>query len=474
MTVLRKNAVLLIVFVILLSSIAFAEDSFLAKIEPQEVVIKQDETAEFNLSITHTGDEIKTFEIYSTNVIWDVHVQDALRVEPSQMLKTKLFVRPLNVNPGSYWVPLTVKLAGTEQKSEKNVLLEIESLIPPEQSYLPAVRGEVYMEDLIDPREEAKVRVKLENQNRRDLKNVNIKLRSNTINKDYTATLEPLEQKELKFFVKLPPFTPPQEDLLKVSIIVPEKDQAYRFDLNPVMFEIDDYFDFKEELKTEQGFLKTTYLATLKNNGNEPYEDVYTVKSSFFKNIFVTTVPRAQKQKGQLVWAVDLKPGESELIMYTFNYQPLLIIAIALIVITLAYIIFRSPVVLKKTATVVATKEGGISELKVLIEIVNRSRKPIKDIKLIDTVPRIAQLTHDYDIGTLKPDKVIKHERKGTLVKWSIDAIDPGEERVISYKIKSKLSILGGVTLPSAAAKFTAGKRHRTANSNTPVIGFIG
>ena len=472
--VLSKKAVLLIIFVVLLSSIAFAEESFLAKIEPQEVVIKQDETAEFNLTITHTADEIKTFEIYSTNVIWGVRVQDSLRVEPSTMLNTKLFVHPLNVNPGSYWVPLTVKMAGTDQKSEKNILLEIESLIPPEQSYLPAIRGEVYMEDDLDPRDELKIRISLNNQNRRDLQNVNIKIRSKTINKDYTATLEPLEKKELKFFVKLPPLTSPQKDLLKVSIIVPEKDQAYRFDMDPIAFEILDYSDFQQEVKTEDGFLKTNYLATLKNNGNEMYEDVYTVKSSFFKNIFVTTVPRAQKMKGQLVWDIDLAPGESELILYTFNYQPLLIIAIALILIFISYYLFRSPVILKKTATVIATKEGGISELKVIVEIVSRSRSPITHIRLIDTIPRIANLAHDYDVGTLKPDKVVKHEHKGTLVKWSIDSIDPGEERVISYKIKSKLSILGGMTLPSAAAKFDVGKKHRTASSNSPVIGFVG
>ena len=472
--VLSKKTVLLIVFVVLLSSIAFAEDSFLAKIDPQEVVIKQDETAEFDLTITHTADEIKTFEIYSTNVIWDVRMQDALRVEPSTMLSTKLFIRPLNVNPGSYWVPLTVEMTGTDKKEEKHILLEIESLIPPEQSYLPAVRGEAYMEDDVDPREELKIRVNLENQNRRDLKNVNIKIRSNTINKDYTATLEPLEKKELRFFVKLPPLTAPQRDLLKVSIIVPEKDQAYRFDMDPISFEVVDYSDFQQEVKIEEGFLKTTYLATLKNNGNEPYEDVYKVESSFFKNIFVTTVPRAQKMKGYLVWDIDLAPGESELIMYTFNYQPLLIVAISLIIISFAYVIFRSPVILKKTATVIATKEGGISELKVIIELVNRSRKSIKHIRLIDTIPRIANLARDYDVGTLKPDKAVRHERKGTLIKWSIESIDPGEERVISYKIKSKLSILGGMTLPSAAVKFDVGKRHRTANSNTPVVGFIG
>lgn len=470
----NKKAVLWIILIFLFATIAYAEDSFLAKISPQEVVIKQDETAEFNLSITHTSDEPKTFEIYSENVIWDVRVQDSLRIDPSTMLNTKLFVRPLNVNPGAYWVPLTVKMVGSNLKDEKDVLLEIQSLIPPEQSYLPAIRGEVYMQDDIDPRDELKIRVKLKNQNRRTLDKVDVKIRSNTINKDYEATLEPLEEKELKFFIKLPPRTPPQEDLIKVTIIVPEKDQAFRFDLDPMPLEILDYRDFKEEVKTEEGFLKTTYLVTLVNNGNIPYADQYKVESSFFKNIFVTTVPRAEKIKGNLIWDVELQSGESELIMYTFNFQPLLIIAIVLIVLSISYYLFRSPVILKKTATVIATKEGGISELKVIIEVVNRSKKAIKKIKLIDTVPRIAQLAHDYDIGTLKPDNVVKHERKGTLVKWNIDSIDPGEERVISYKVKSKLSILGGVTLPSAAAKFEFGKRHRTANSNSPIIGFIG
>ena len=194
---------------------------------------------------------------------------------------------------------------------------------------------------------------------------------------------------------------------------------------------------------------------------------------AFFDFVYCVA-PLTYEEKGQLVWDIDLAPGESELILYTFNYQPLLIIAIALILIFISYYLFRSPVILKKTATVIATKEGGISELKVIVEIVSRSRSPITHIRLIDTIPRIANLAHDYDVGTLKPDKAVKHENKGTLVKWSIDSIDPGEERVISYKIKSKLSILGGMTLPSAAAKFDVGKKHRTASSNSPVIGFVG
>lgn len=470
-----KKAILCLAFIIILSTAAYAaKDSFLAKIEPETAVIKQDQTAEFNLTITHTSDELQTFEIYSENVVWDVRVQDALLLEPSKLLSTKLFLRPLSVTPGLYWVPLTVKMTGSSQKEEKHILLEIQSLIPPEQSYLPAVRGEAYMDDEIDPRDELKIRINLQNQNKRNLENVDIKIRSKTINKDYTASLEPLEKKELKFFVKLPPLTPPQKDLLKISIIVPEKDKAFRFDIDPLQFEILDYSDFREETKTEEGFLKTTHIITLTNNGNNKHIDQYKVKSTTFKNIFLTSVPKAEKAKGQLFWSIALQPGESEMIMYTFNFQPLLIAAIAILILILSYIIFRNPVILRKTATIITTKEGGISELKVIIEIINRSRKPIKNIKLIDTVPRIANLTQEFDAGTLKPDKAVQHEKKGTLVKWSIEHIDPKEERVISYKIKSKLSILGGVTLPSAAVKFEAGKMHRTANSNTPVIGFLG
>jgi len=462
--------VLWITLVLILSSIAFAEEAFNARIEPGEVSIKQDQTAELNLSITHTSDQIKTFEIYSENVIWDVRVQDSMRVKPSELFSTKLFIRPLNVNPGAYIVPLTVKQVGSNLKEEKNILMEIRSVVPPEQSYLPSVRGELYMQDDIDPRDELKIRVLLQNQNRRELDQVDVKIRSSTINQDYTASLEPLEKKELKFFVKLSPFTPPQKDLIRVSIIVPEKDRGFRFDLDPKPLEIMDYTDFKEEIKTEEGFLKTTYLVTLANQGNVLHQDQYKVESTFFKNIFVTTVPRAQKTKGNLIWDVKLKSGESELIMYTFNFQPILIISIALIVILLAYFIFRSPIVMKKTSSIISTKEGGISELKVIIEIKNRSKKQIKHVKLIDNIPRIAELAKEHDIGMLKPDKVVRHEGKGTIVKWHIDSIDSGEERIISYKIKSKLSILGGVTLPVAAAKFEAGKRHRTANSNSPVI----
>ena len=37
---------------------------------------------------------------------------------------------------------------------------------------------------------------------------------------------------------------------------------------------------------------------------------------------------------------------------------------------------------------------------------------------------------------------------------WNLPTVEPYEERIITYKIKSKLSIVGGLTLPAAYLKY--------------------
>ena len=70
-------------------------------------------------------------------------------------------------------------------------------------------------------------------------------------------------------------------------------------------------------------------------------------------------------------------------------------------------------------------------------------------IEIVDKIPNIADLEKGLSIGTLHPTKILKHERKGTIIKWLIEQLDAGDERVISYKIKSHLSILGEFRLKS-------------------------
>ena len=91
----------------------------------------------------------------------------------------------------------------------------------------------------------------------------------------------------------------------------------------------------------------------------------------------------------------------------------------------------------------------------------------MKNIEVIDRVPNIADLEKGLTIGTLHPTKILKHEKKGTIIKWVIDDLDTGDERVISYKIKSHLSILGEFNLTPTTVKLNYKGKEIITHSNS-------
>lgn len=121
---------------------------------------------------------------------------------------------------------------------------------------------------------------------------------------------------------------------------------------------------------------------------------------------------------------------------------------------------------MRKEANNITKKEGGIFSLKVVLHIKNRSNKKIEDIELREVIPNIASIEKDISIGTLRPSKILRHEKKGSIIKWDIDHLDVGEERVLSYKIKARLPILGELGLSASVAKFKYNKKDNTAHSN--------
>jgi hypothetical protein len=88
-------------------------------------------------------------------------------------------------------------------------------------------------------------------------------------------------------------------------------------------------------------------------------------------------------------------------------------------------------------------------------------------MSVIDRVPKLAEVSTQKTIGTLEPTKILKHEKKGTLIKWEIDTIESQEERILSYKIITKLSILGRFTMPQTIVKYqTKRGRERVVSSS--------
>ncbi len=118
----------------------------------------------------------------------------------------------------------------------------------------------------------------------------------------------------------------------------------------------------------------------------------------------------------------------------------------------------KSPIVLRKRAVITKSDdEGALSEVKVTLEVVNKLRKPINDLEIIDLVPAIANVEKSLELGTLKPH-AIKHTKLGTKVVWSMAEIDGLEHRLITYKVKAKLNILGTFSLPRASLHYKKAK----------------
>lgn len=449
----------------LLCSIVSAVE-FDVSLFPAEQTLKLNETADFELEVRHTSPVEEFFEVFSSDVTWDVIPERPIRVGPSETFRSKLSVRPLNLNPGAYNVPLTFKRSGSVDATKKVVYLELRSPVPEEGSFLPAVRGVAKISSPVDPREKITLKLSLENQNRRTLDKVDVKVRSAILNKDYTTTLGPLEKKTLTFEAELDEYTPAGEAPVQISIIVPENERAYQFDLFPVVVEVLPFGTVVPSKETTGSFLKYTQVVTLENKANREVTHLYRIPA--WNRLFVTSAGH-RIEGGNFVWEVRLKPGERAQITIVYNYRPLLWVLLLGGALWAAYFVFRSPIVVRKRVDVIGSSDDA-TELKVLIELRNRG-KVLQHVHVLDLVPRLVDVVKDAKMVPT-PSKVVTNAERGTLLRWDLGVVDPKEQRVLMYRIKTKLGVLGGLSLPVAAVKFTVQGVERETVSNKPETKF--
>jgi len=154
----------------------------------------------------------------------------------------------------------------------------------------------------------------------------------------------------------------------------------------------------------------------------------------------------------------------------TENYRPIPIIIALVIISIVLYFLFRSPMVVSKSVSNVTMKEGAISEAKIVIKVKNRSAKKLENIEVMDNVSHIAHVEKEAAVGSIQPHAILTHPKKGVIMKWKIESLEPGDERVLSYRMKSRLPILGEFNLPSASARANSGKNVVLANSNRVTV----
>lgn len=466
----KKFMLFIIIFSLYLYNVQAA--AFDAEVVPINDRIVIDEFATFQLNIKNNLDKADEYRIYTLDFpTWDVRTEPivnpiTLELEPGEEGSIELVVDPLKIRDiGTYNVNVNVRSKLTAKPISVPLKVTILSTEPLIQGYVPTVVTGVEIPEKIDPREEIPIKIVLNNQNIIDYPDLVITLESNLIKDTIEMQLEPKGEKALGLKANLDPLTPPQEDKLVVEVFKGE-----RSIINPIVRRIGviEYTDQKL-IGEEKKFLMTRSNYNFVSN-NKDHEGRFKIETTLLGSIFSSTNPKAKtvKENGKryFVWDVKLE-NKSMQVVVTKNFIPLFIVIVLLIVVGIAYYILRSPLLIIKEANNIVKKESGISEMTVILHIRNRSKDKIQQIEITDFIPALVSVGGDVPIGSLQPNKVLKHEKKGTtIVKWAIDTLDASEERVLSYRIKSKLAILGSFSLPVAAAAFKSNNKTFTSTSN--------
>ena len=455
---------------------ALVQASFEVTVKPLKDTIALNDRASFALIIRNEQGFDDRFRIYYTEVQWDVATDpltdSTLAVDDEEEHATTLIVKPrsgLVEEDRLYLVPVTIKSVKTGEIQRATLSVSVLSESRLTEVYSPVIRGTIEMPLELDPRETFQVDVNIRNLNPREYENIEVSLDSELIKETKRIPLKALEEKTVSFKIKLPDAQAPQKDYLAAYVAI---NNLSRIKLDHTQYEVAEYGGVQPQLAVEKKFFRTAQTITLVNTGNAERRDTYRHEAPFFR-LFTRTDPKAtvikEDSETYYGWDYRLRPQQSLVVTIHTDYRMLLYLIVAIALGILLYYWLRSPLVIVKSASGVVMREGGISEMKLLIVLKNRSHSSLEDIRVTDRVPHIAEVKDEFQVGTLAQSGIVKHQQHGTLVHWNLDGLESFEERLLSYTIKSKFSILGVFKLPIAKATFLVNGRKRKTTSNVAV-----
>ncbi|HLD19009.1 MAG TPA: hypothetical protein VJB90_03290 [Candidatus Nanoarchaeia archaeon] len=436
-------------------------DAYLTNINTE---IKNGQDARVELTILNNKETSDTFRLFIDTLSFSVSSEtpsdylSGMTIPQRDAKSAILSFRPFGkLEPGFYQIPITVNSVKEGNSRTVFTYVRIKSDSPEIRDYFAAVDRFLKIPAQADPRQPIPIEINLKNLNPKNITRLEIHLKSKLINKYIETTLKPLESKVLTTEVVLDPLTPPQNDSLQLLLVINNQS------LYPVIKEPYSVLAYSEVIVApadrSSGFLTKGSEQRVTNKGNIKRAYTLEQKTSIIDSIFTRAKPSSytinKDDATYLAWDLSLVPNESITIYSTTSYVPLFVILLIIIFGVMAYFIFRSPIVISKEASVLATKEGGISKMKVLIHLKNRTGKSFDKVVIVDKIPNIVEIDKDDEVGTIKPTRVFSNPKEGTSVKWEIGGLEKFEERLITYKIKSKLTILGGINLPQAMVHYT-------------------
>ena len=468
-----KKLLVLAILIILLSLPVYAKISVTSQAEKSNIYM--DEQAVFKVTVRNHDPNAKTINVYTTDLRWYVDVEpEVTTIKANSDITFDLMLVP-NVwaQPGSQIVKVNVEdpNGGSGDKVVLELPVFVKSYDSAQREYSPSIEVIVTIPEVVDPREGLSLDVYLRNRNKRDNQDLQITLSSDLFSDNKTLSFGPLEERTEKFLFDIDNAAEAGEHQLQVNLFSGDR----IINRQSIEYNILGYSTFVVQDDITEALFKETTEYTVKNEGNIRKTDNFRVSMGFLQRLFTSFSVRPDRFDfggSYIEWELDLSPMEEVNIRVVRNFRPTIYAILIVIVTVMMYFIYRSPVILKKESVITGSSEDGISELKVLLHLRNRGPDLIENLTLTDLIPSLGDYVDEKRVGTLSPSKVIKHQQKGTLLRWEFEALDPFEERIITYRIKTKMTVVGGFNLPPGKIRFVTKKgTERIVRSNRFLLG---
>jgi hypothetical protein len=216
--------------------------------------------------------------------------------------------------------------------------------------------------------------------------------------------------------------------------------------------------------KKTYGFIINTNVIEKVNEGNVIAKTETVVKKNIVSRLFTTFSPEPNtvERDGFTVyytWYSELAPGETVKINTKTNWiLPFVIIILVVLVVILVKNTSNRNIILKKKVTFVNAK-GGEFALKVMILV--EAKNFLERITVIDRLPYLTNVHERF--GGEQPSRIDEKKKR---MEWNFERMQPGERRVFSYIIYSKIGVLGKFALPPVTAVYEKEGKVKEAQSN--------
>jgi len=442
--------------------LSVSASAFKLYVNDMDKKVSVDEVATYNLSLFNDDVYTEHYTFSVPDIRWSAYT------DPVVYMHHGLTLLP----DGQQYIPFYVKARKDTPVGKYQFLLEIESDRGQKESRVigidiiptpPVIIEKIYDVDVdvgviipskVDPRDVLNIQVVLTNKNPRSYKNVEIVLESELFERSLKTDLEGNRTKKTDFSVNLDQQQDPGKHKVTVTVLLNDKEHsgAYKD------FEVVEYLPpFTQTETISEMFLKTVRRLNLRNDANVVKNRSVQSKVVGWKSLFVKSDPKYYVENidgdKYLSWDIHLEPGDETAILITYDYRPLFIALVVLIIGIVLYQLLKSPVVVSKQISQIETKEGSLSEMKVVLTIKNRRDKSAKHIRIIEKIPKFVQIVNDFN-HTLSPTKKYNYNN-GSVIQWELENFDPREERIISYRIRTKLSFVGSFKLLPTIVEYT-------------------